>query len=44
MKQWLRTAMLALMTGLLVACGGGNDDPANVAETFFKELRSKAKP
>ena len=38
MKQWLRTAMLALMTGLLVACGGGTDDPANVAETFFKEL------
>ena len=38
MKPWLRTTLLALVSSFLVACGG-SDNPANVAETFFKELQ-----
>ena len=40
MKKWLQTMALAIGSALLVACGGGADEPAKVAESFFQEMFS----
>lgn len=38
MKNFFKILMMSLGLGFLAACGGGDDDPGKVAESFYKEI------